>query len=581
MTEPGRPLGTPDDIEALVRKYVARTARRYIPFIAALVVLVLIALLFPSRSQQNNNLTNTGNGSSSSLGGSTSGGSVGGGGSSGSTGGGSTSGGGGGSVGGGSSSGIGGPITAPAAVGTRGITRSGIECGPGVRQVKWTVYAPLCIPKYTGYNGGTRYRGVMKDKIVSFYRVDHSAQDTAVNAALGKANLDDTKYLADLQTYMTYFNSQFELYGRKVQLFQYTGTGDYLNEDQGLDNGQAAHDAQTAYQADGFIDSTFPLKGSYPFWKAIADDKMLTLDPVGFPQSWYVERQPYWYSALPTGTATANWVINMVCQRMVNMKASFAGDSIYKLKNRVFGLIHPDNPEYKDIGSYIKSELKSRCGVDLTGKEVSYTINVAEMGQEAASVAAQMKAAGVSTVLCYCDPIFPITLTNAADGQSYHPEWWTPGWGDAQAQNLPKDQWTHAVVLGAPYPAKSQDEAYKVYKLANPHGEPQSPYYAVAYGVLLVMYDALQTAGPDLNPRTFQKGWFGMGTITGPAGTLEWAPQHYSPIVSGPMSWFDFNQVSNFDQTAGAYRACDSGKYLPMDLSKASQWGSGQVACFK
>jgi len=580
MSEPDPPL-SPQDLEALVSKYVARTLRRYMPFFGALIVLALIALLLPSRSPNLGALSNGSGNNGSSFGDNGTGSASSTGSGPGATGGTSANGGGGSSGGGSSIGGSGGPITAPAAVGTRGITRSGIECGPGVRQVKWTVYAPLCIPKYAGYNGGTRYRGVTKDKIISFYRIDHSAQDTAVNAALGKANLDDTKYLADLQTYMTYFNSQFELYGRKVQLFQYTGKGDYLNEDQGLDNGQARSDANTAQENNGFIDSTFPLKGSYPFWQAIADDKMVTLDPVGFPQNWYVERQPYWYSALPTGTSTANWVINMVCQRMVNMKASFAGDQLYKIKNRVFGLVHPDNPEYKDIGSYIKSQLKSRCGVDLTGKEISYTINVAQMGEEAASVAAQMKGAGVSTVLCYCDPIFPITLTNAADGQSYHPEWWSPGWGDDQAKNLPHDQWTHAVVLGGPYPAKSADEAYKVFKLASPKTEPQSPYYAVAYAVLLVMYDALQTAGPDLNPRTFQKGWFGMGTITGPAGTLEWAPQHYSPVVSGPMSWLDFNKTSNFNGTAGAYRACDSGKFLPMDLSKASQWGSGQVACFK
>ena len=47
------------------------------------------------------------------------------------------------------------------------------------------------------------------------------------------------------------------------------------------------------------------------------------------------------------------------------------------------------------------------------------------------------------------------------------------------------------------------------------------------------------------------------------------------------MSWFDFNQTSNFNGSKGAYRACMNGQFLPFDLSKASQWGSGQVACFK
>ncbi|HJT38241.1 MAG TPA: hypothetical protein VJ818_07440, partial [Actinomycetota bacterium] len=414
------------------------------------------------------------------------------------------------------------------------------------------------------------------------YRVAKSAEDSAVNAALGSANLDDGKYLADLNVYLKYFNKEFELYGRQVSLYTYTGKGDYLNEDQGIDNGQAAADAQTAYDNNGFIDLTFPLKGSYPFWQAIADRKMVTADPVGFPQSWYVERQPYWYSALPTGTGTANWLTNLICRRMKGMHASFAGDKTYQVKNRTFGLVHPDNPEYKAIGTELQNTLKSQCGVPLA-KNISYSINVATMGNQATSVAAQLRAAGVTTVLCYCDPIFPIFLTGSAKGQSYNPEWWMPDWGDAQGQDMASasDEWHHAIVFGAPYPAKSQDEAYKVFKLADPSGTPQSPYYAVAYGVLLVYFDALQQAGPNLNPATFQKGWFSPRTISGAAGTLEWAPQHYSPIVSSPLSWFDYNQTSNFNGAAGAYRACDGDKFFPFDLSKASEWGSGQVNCFK
>lgn len=574
MSEPGPPLG-PTDVEAMVRTYLGRMARRYMPLFGVFVVLALIAIFLPSRSQSPALTGGQQNGAGTDQ---SSGGVVGSGSAGSSTPAPGTSGGSTGSVGGVSSGG--GPITAPAAAGSRGVTRSGVSCGPGVRQVTWTVYAPLCIPEYSGNNGGNTYRGASKDKIVAYYRVDKSAQDAAVNAALGKANLDDGKYIADLKTYIAYFNKNFELYGRKVQLFQYNGQGDYLNEDQGLDQGQAQADAQTAYDNNGFVDATFPLKGSYPFWQALADRKMITLDPVGFPQKWYVERQPYWYSALPTGTGTANWVINMVCRRMAGMKASFAGDTAYKIKNRVFGLVHPDNPEYKEIGAYIKANV-AKCGVDLTGKEISYTLNVARMPDESTSVAAQLKAQSVSTVICYCDPIFPITLTNSADSQNYHPEWWSPGWGDAQAQNLPQDQWTHAVVVGGPYPAKKNDEAYKVFKLAAPKAEPQSPYYAVAYAILLLMFDALQSSGPNLNPSTFQKGWFGMGKISGPAGTLEWAPQHYSPVVSAPMAWFDFNQTSNFNGSKGAYRACAGGKFLPFDLSRAAEWGSGQVDCFK
>jgi hypothetical protein len=470
-------------------------------------------------------------------------------------------------------------ITPPAAAGTRGVARSGVECGPGVRQVNFTIYSPPCQPRYSGNNGGNRYRGVTRDKITAFYRHARSAQDTAINAALGKANLDDDKYIADLKTYFDYFNKQFELYGRHVELAVFDGQGDYLNEDQGLDQGQAQADAQHAADLNGFIDATFPLKGSYPFWQAQADRKLVTMGPTGFPQSWYAERSPYWYSFFPTGTGVASWVINMVCRRMAKMNASFAGDALYKSKPRVFGLVHPDNPEYREIGGLIENET-AKCG-GKPARRITYTFNVAQMGNQSTNIIAQLKAAGVSTVICFCDPVFPIFMTNSADSQQYHPEWWTPGWGDAQAQNLPEDQWTHAVVIGAPYPPKKDDEAYKVFKRAQPNAEPQSPYYAVAYSYALLMYIALQQAGPDLNPQNFQRGWFSLGTIKGPAGSLQWQPGHYSPVVEAPMSWWDPDKTSNFNGNEGAYRFCAGGKFYPFDLAKADEWGSGQVDCFR
>jgi hypothetical protein len=575
MREPGNGID-PADIEAVVRTYLARVSRRYIPLFSALVVLVLLATLVPSRSPVSTVPGAQGQATGNTLPETSVGGSAG----NAATGTGNV-----GAPGGDISSGPGAPITPPAKAGARGIARSGVSCGPGVRQVTWTPYAPLCTPRYTGNNGGTRYRGVTKDKIIAFYRHARSAQDSAINAALGEANLDDDKYIADLKTYIGFFNKQFELYGRQVELVVYDGQADYLNEDQGIEqSGNTQADAQRAVDLNGFVDATFPLKGSYPFWQALADRKALTLGPTGFPQKWYEERSPYWYSSLPTGTGVANWISNMVCRRMVNMNASFAGFAGYRAVKRVFGLVHPENPEYTEIGNLIESNIK-KCGVSLTNKRIRYTFNVAMMGNQSTSVVAQLHAQQVSTVICFCDPVFPLFLTRSANGQDYHPEWWSPGWGDAQAQSLPDsaedggDQWTHAVVIGGKYPAKKDDLAYKVFKMIKPNAEPSGPYYAVAFGVMVLLFDALQAAGPDLRPETFQKGWFSLGTINGPAGVLEWKPGHFSPIVSAPMASWNPNATSNFNRKEGAYETCFNGKFLPFDLSRASEWGSGQVAC--
>jgi hypothetical protein len=571
------------DVEAIVRKYLARIARRYTPLFGALVVLLLMATLVPSRSPviggaSSNDGSNavgdlTGTGDAA-LGGGLS--TPGPGGSSAPGTSGTSVSGAGGSGGG---AGTGGPITAPAKAGSKGVARSGVSCGPGVKQVRFTVYSAACTPKYSGNNGGNTYRGVTKDKIIAFYRHARSAQDAAVNAALGDANLDDDNYIADLNTYIGYFNKQFELYGRQLQLVVFDGQGDYLSEDQGLDQGQAQADAQRAVDLNGFVDLTFPLKGSYPFWQALAERKAMSMGPTGFPNGWYTERSPYWYSVLPTGTGIAGWLTNLTCRRLVNMNAVFAGDTLYKNKKRVFGLVHPDNPEYKEIGALVNKQL-SKCGAK-PAREISYTINVASMGNQSTSVVAQLKAAQVSTALCYCDPIFPIFLTNSADGQEYSPEWWSPGWGESQGQTLNQNQWQHAFVTGARYPKKNDDEAYRVFKLIKPNAEPANAYYAVAYAVTLMLFDALQTAGPRLDPFTFQKGWFGIGTIKGPAGTLEWKPGHYSPVVEAPAAWWSTDTPSDFNGEDGSYLPCNGGKFLPFDLSRAAEWGTGQLGCFK
>ena len=46
-----------------------------------------------------------------------------------------------------------------------GTTVSGIKCKPGVHQFD-SPYAPPCIAKFTGNNGGATYRGVTSNEIV-------------------------------------------------------------------------------------------------------------------------------------------------------------------------------------------------------------------------------------------------------------------------------------------------------------------------------------------------------------------------------------------------------------------------------
>jgi hypothetical protein len=555
----------PQEIEAAVRRYLARLAVRYVPLVVALVVLALVVALVPRADQAGKRTAAAGAGSQSLPAADGTQGSA--------SGAGASTGG----PGGGGPAGSAGPrqsaaravavptgITPPAAAGSVGVTRSGVTCGPGVRQVVWSRYAPLCVPAYKGNNGGTTSHGVTADTVKISFRLGNSTEDKAVYAAAGAAApAPDPDIVADMQAYVDYFNRQYELYGRKVVLESYQGQGDYIQEDQGQGQAGAAADAVTAHDKGAFGDATFNLKGSNPYWANLAQQKVIAFGPLGFPQSYYERYAPYWYTPRPTGEKQAQFLVNLVCRRMAGMPAIFAGDATYKTKTRVFGLVTPENPEYMLLGDQIESGLQ-RCGVKLA-RRVNYAINVAQFGGQATSMVAQLRAAGVTTTLCYCDPLIPIFITQSADQQQYQPEWYEPYYRDPQGRLESQQQWAHALSNGGTSYTRPNSEAYRVFKLAQPNGEPKTTdqYFDVSYEALLQIFNALQAAGPNLTPETLRRGMFSLPTsATGDLGTWSFGPGSYSPSIDNQLGYWDPNAASPWDGKKGAWVSCEGGTWL-------------------
>ena len=569
------------EIEAVVRAYLGRLARRYLPLLAGAVVLLLIVVLVPTATPRSNDQASNTGGTLGQQQGTTPGttgtpnapGLVAGGGATvpggTTTTGGVTSGGGATNV-----------VAGPVAPSTSGVARSGVHCGPGKKQVTWSVYAPPCVARYTGSNGGATTRGVTGSTITLSYRVTHSADDAAISAATGSAAPPtDSSYVADLNTYINYFNSQFELYGRRVVIKTYNGQGDYIQEDQGQGADVAQSDAATAHSLDAFGDVTFQLRGSNPYWTALAQQRIVAWGPLGFPTSYYQRYAPYWWSYTPSGSSEAAWFGNLTCRRLAGMNAIFAPDVTYQNETRKFGLIHPDNPEYVAVANDLKHRLKA-CGVST--QEASYSINVAQYQTEATNVMAQMRSAGVTTVLCYCDPVVPIFLANAAQSQQYKPEWVQPYWGDPQARQPDNGNWQGVITSGGQWPAQNANEAYKVFKMASGGAEPQEKYFAAAYATLMQIYMGLQSAGPTLTPQNLQRGYQSLPpTGASTAGQWTFSGVHaFTPQSTAEVGWFDPKYTSNFDGAAGGYRNCDAGKFFA--YADEADWGGPrqQMHCF-
>lgn len=461
---------------------------------------------------------------------------------------------------GGAASGSGGPPT----------SRGGVACVAGARQVSWSRYAPNCTAAFTGSNGGATSHGVTASTITITYRLANSSQQAAINSIGGGAVPQDGAYVQDLNTYARLFNKQFETYGRTVRIVTYQGQGDYVSEDSGQDLAGAQADAATAYDLGAFADETFPITASQPYEEDLAAKRLIGLSGVGLPQSWYQKFAPYEYAYSPDGTKFADWEVNLVCSRLAGMPAIFGGAGVSG-HTRVFGLISPENPVYVEDANTVASGIQSRCGVRLA-KRVTYAIDVTQFEQQATSIDAQMKTAGVTTVICLCDPLMPIFLTNSADSQRWFPEWNPPDYFDPDGRLQSSDQWVHTIAFGGGSLPRAQTEAYRSFQRADPGGTPAEEYYFIAYYCLLQLFSSIQAAGPDLTPSSFERGFFSLPPSLpgGDAGDWRYGPGNFTPESDSTIGHWDPNAISNEDGKKGAWESCNSNTFY--SFTDPSSW---------
>jgi hypothetical protein len=214
-------------------------------------------------------------------------------------------------------------------------------------------------------------------------------------------------------------------------------------------------------------------------------------------------------------------------------------------------------------------------------KRESYPENIGQFAQNGSSMAAQMKSAGVTTVICFCDPLMPIFITQASTQQGYHPEWIFQNDFDPIAQDADQNQFAHALAPGPSVHVGPDSEAFAAYQLANPGRAPASIYFQSAYEVLLHLFGALQAAGPNLTPATFEQGMFSLPSSLpgGNYGDWTYGAGAFTPESSVQVVYWDRSRTS-IDGKPGSWTACDGGASYP--LLDPPGWGAAhtQLHCF-
>ncbi len=456
-----------------------------------------------------------------------------------------------------------------------GVTRGGLRCVPGVRQLPDSAYAAPCRAKFTGPNGGATVRGVTARDIkvvVRDYADDPSSQALeAIVFEAGAAPPEDVRKMRDV--FIKYFNETYELYGRRLVFEDFHSTASLSEELQNRGREQACADA-TAIAEERKAFAVLPDSlGFGPFSECAAERKMLVPHgPYGFPESWYRRYHPYAWGVQMSCDRISLHVAEYSAKRLAGRKARWALSPVDAQRVRVFGGIGPDIAAYAECIDLLRRELRKR-GVN-PGADFRYSVDVASIPQQAAQAVARFKAAGVTTLILGSDFVMNINLTQQARAQEWGPEWVIIGAGFQDFDNftrLYEQERIDGHLFGLSELGATED-------IIGPQSEPARLYRKVTgqqapsgtdgnYFGLIHLYNMVQAAGPNLSAASIAPGTFALPSAGAPAfASGEWsfasgigAEVDHTAVDDSREVYWD-GQAAGYDGERGTFRETYGGR---------------------
>jgi hypothetical protein len=429
----------------------------------------------------------------------------------------------------------------------------GPECDHATGKTKMpTVYAPPCVPAFTGQNGGSTWAGVSSDTInVVYYQPEPGGLSAQFAAAAGTP----AQALATVQDYVNMFNKVFELYGRHVNLIPFTATG--MDQDP-----VAAHaDAVTvAQQLHAFASIGGPaLTNAYV--QELASLHVLCVGCGSSALHGLIQQNaPFQWGNLPTADTSLIEVTDYLVSKLNGKDAIWAGEPSMQTRKRSFIVVNetqqPPSPGFQELTQLITNKLEAGHANMASRTPISYTLDLSTLQTQATTVAEKLKASNATSVVLATDPIMLIYLTKDCASIGYFPEWIITGTAltDTSALGRYYDQleWSHAfgvTSLAVPLPVAATD-SYNIYRWW--YGANTSPPSIAAPALIPGVqhfFVGLQLAGPDLTPYTYTTGLFRAPPAGGGPTTPLYAygeqgaaplPSYSSP-ADYTFLWYDAN----------------------------------------
>lgn len=454
----------------------------------------------------------------------------------------------------------------------KGVTKNGVNCGPGVRQLPYSEYAAPCVGKFEGDNGGATFRGVTANEIKIVQRdYPDSANQQAVDAFLGTAGIAPRGIEDQAMAYLIpYLNKQFETYGRTIKFEKYVNNAaNGTDELQGRGRTEACNDAvHIAKTMEAF--TTGFTAGSEQFSDCAVGHQLGHFSSAAYYAETYYKRwRPYNWHRVTNCERIARQVAEYVGKRLANKNAQWAGDPLYRNRTRKIGVYVPDNEGYQLCVRMSRQILVNEYGFSdeqLRNDTFIYTLDVSRFADMAYQGVLHFKTRDVTTVILACDPYSMVLLTQAAKQQQYRPEWFLIGvagtdldqFGNLADQDVVRGSLFGMSQLGGTDLIYANDGEMR--RTMRDAGVPQNLINQNAtgrYWELLHIYSAIQLAGPELNYPTMARGLQSIYPTSGlgkaPVGRWSFADSHTAIIDSKEIYW-------GFDGSKWTYLTTHGGK---------------------
>ncbi len=438
-------------------------------------------------------------------------------------------------------------------------------------------FAQPCFAPFTGDNGGATAPGVTADEVTIVY-YEGQQTDPIIAYITDAVQVDDTNgdQFATMKELVRYYETYFELYGRKINLITFEGTGNATDE--------VAARADAAQIALEF--KPFAVFGGPALTSAFADElaahQVICIGCTpGQPASFYSDRDPYVWGLDGSPTQKKNHVVEFLTKQIIGKNATHGGDAV-KDQPRTLGLLYLENSgAAKELADAFAADMEA-AGSPFA-EVIAYQLDPTTIQATATQVITKLKAAGVTTVVFSGDPVAPRDFTKEATAQEYFPEWVVSASTlvdvTAFARTYDQEQWKHAfgvTQLAARTPT-DQIGSFFYYKWFTGQDPPADGSIGVISPNPALFFAVLQGVGPNLTPETFRDAAFALpGTSDGLVISQPflsygdhgyWPDTDYLGVDDATLIWWDPAATGPDEirkEGVGMYQFVDGGqRHLP------------------